>query len=520
MTARDALTGLADRGAAIERLGEMLRTAGDCCAGLIDIDFFTNLCARVGEREGDDILRRLAAMLSEASGGLAYRYGDDEFLLLLPCAGRPARLLAADSATDGSPHAFFDALRRRIARAGLVHRAPYEKVPIRLSIGIACGAEGDAPFAVLKAAEIALQSAKKKGRYRVEEIAPRTLQWKSKGRLHTLAGCSLRGDCVEGAACFDAPMAEPYGVEAVGDSLLFVDRSNHKIKRIDKGVVTTLVGTGRSGFGGDGGAAARAMLCKPSGVAVDPHSGRLYLADTGNHRIRVVEQGRITTLAGTGDSGYSGDGGDALSARFNRPGGVAADALGNVYTNDYGNNVIRRIDPSGIVSTVAGCGEYGYSGDGGAAVLARLDRPYGLCVSADGRFLYIADYGNHCIRRVTLASGVIDTLCGTGEPGDTGDGGPGACAKLRSPYWVSLCFDGILLIADAGNHRIRAMNLHSGRMKTVCGDQPGYVDSDDPAAMRLRIPAGMAVQGDSLVIADYGNNALRRYWLRPGDLPD
>ena len=121
---------------------------------------------------------------------------------------------------------------------------------------------------------------------------------------------------------------------------------------------------------------------------------------------------------------------------------------------------------------------------------------------------------------MTLASGIIDPLCGTGEPGDTGDGGPGRYARLHAPYWVSLCFEVILLIADAGNHRIRAMNLRSGRIKTVCGSGPGYVDSDDPAAMRLRIPAGMAVQGDSLIIADYGNNALRRYWLQPGDLPD
>lgn len=508
MTQRDTLTGLAGRRAAEEQLGLLLSIGAPCYVGLIDIDFFTNLCARVGEQEGDDILRRLATLLADASGGQAYRCGGDEFLVLTEGEEREAR-------------AFFDTLRRRVARSGLVHRAPYEKVPVRLSIGIASGRGMRDPFPVLKAAEIALQSAKKKGRYRVEEVDPQQLQWRAEGRLHTLAGCSLRGDCAEGAAAFDAPLAEPYGVEAAGDSLLFVDRSNHRIKRIHGGVVTTLAGTGRSGYDGDGGAACQAMLCKPSGVALAPESGRLYLADTGNHCIRLIQEGIITTLAGTGHSGYSGDGGSALSAQLNRPGGVAADALGKIYTNDYGNNVIRCITPDGRIFTVAGCGEYGYSGDGGAAVQARLDRPYGLCVTPDGSFLYIADYGNHCVRRVTLASGIIDTLCGTGQPGDTGDGGPGAQACLRGPYWVSLYKEKFLLIADAGNHRIRAMNLHSGIIKTVCGNgHPGYVDADDPAQMRLRIPAGMTVQDGNLLIADYGNNAIRRYLLRPGDLPE
>ena len=505
----DSLTGLPGREEAGRKIEGLLAQGTTLWAGLLDVDFFYNICARVGRKEGDGILRRLAALLREAAGGQAYRVGGDEFLLLTTGNGRAA------------PTEFFQSLRRQIARAGLVTLPPYEKVPIRVSIGVARARGPMDSFMVIKTAEIALQSAKKMGRYRVEVLDAEGLQCRAQGRLHTLVGHALRGDCAEGTPAYEASLAEPYGVEFAGeDRLLYVDRSNHRIKQVRQGMVTTLCGTGQSGFSGDGGPAGQAQLCKPSGVAFAPESGRIYIADTGNHRIRMIERGVITTLCGTGQSGFSGDGGPGAKAQLNRPGGVAADSRGNVYTNDYGNNRIRRIDPRGMVSTVAGCGEYGYRGDHGKAVDACLDRPYGLCVTPDGELLFIADYGNHCIRKVELAAGRISTLCGTGSPGYAGDGGPGAEARLNAPYWVSLYRRDILLIADAGNHCIRAMNLSTGVIETVCGNgEPGYVDSDDPACMRLRIPAGMAARHGEMIIADYGNNAIRRCLLREEDLP-
>ena len=505
---RDTLTGLPGREEARLEMDRRLAQGRLFAIGLLDIDFFYNICAQVGREEGDGILHRLASLLTQQTGGWAYRYGGDEFLLLI------------EGNAEGGSADFFNALRRRVARAGLVTLSPYDKVPIRTSIGVACAQEGSDGFALLKTAEIALQSAKKMGRYRVEIFKAQGLQCRTQGRLHTLVGHALRGDCAEGVPAFDASLAEPYGVEFAGDCLLIVDRSNHRIRQVREGVVATLCGTGVGGFSGDGGPATRARLCKPSGAAVLPGGDRIYLADTGNHRIRVIDHGVITTLCGTGVGGFSGDGGRGEDARLNRPGGVAVDRQGNVYTNDYGNNRIRRIDSRGVVSTVAGCGEYGYRGDGGQAVQACLDRPYGLCVAPGGDLLFIADYGNHCIRRVELSTGVIATICGTGRPGYSGDGGPGRLASLNAPYWVALWKEDVLLIADAGNHCIRAMNLSSGLVKTVCGSgEPGYVDSDDPSRMRLRIPAGMAVRHNELIIADYGNNAIRRYLLRPGDLP-
>lgn len=496
----DSLCGLPGREEAKREIKGRLAQGRPFLAGLIDIDFFYNICNRVGQKEGDGILRRLAALLREATGGQAYRVGGDEFLLLVEGDGGPASV------------EFFQSLRRRIAHAGLVTLSPYEKVPIRVSIGVARACEPMDSFVVIKTAEIALQSAKKMGRYRVEVLDAEQLQCRAQGRLHTLVGHALRGDCAEGTPAYEASLAEPYGVEFAGkDRLLYADRSNHRIKQVCQGMVTTLCGTGQSGFSGDGGPAKQARLCKPSGVAFVPESGRIYIADTGNHRIRMIERGVITTLCGTGQSGFSGDGGIGAKAQFNRPGGVAVDGCGNVYTNDYGNNRIRRIDPRGMVSTVAGCGEYGYRGDHGKAVDACIDRPYGLCVTPGGELLFIADYGNHCIRKVDLRTGLITTLCGGGHPGYSGDGGPGAEACLNAPYWVSLYGRDILLIADAGNHCIRAMNLSTGVIETVCGNgEPGYVDSDDPARMRLRIPAGMTARQGEMIIADYGNNAIRR----------
>ncbi len=350
--------------------------------------------------------------------------------------------------------------QRRLKEKEWIRLERYSRVPVKASFGVASYSRKlSTPFLLLKMAETALLTAKKGGRNRVERApdeAPAPLR---QGACHTLAGYSLRGCCTEGAAAFTAAIAEPYGVDVHPQyGLLFVDRSNH--------------------------------------------------------RIRYIRDGKIYTLAGNGRAGYTGDGQEAVSARLSRPGGVTVDGAGNVYTNDYGNNVIRRISWGGIITTVAGNGEYGNVGDGGLAVQARLNKPYGLSVTRDGRWLYIADYGNHSIRRVNLTSGVITTVCGTGEPGYFGDGGPARAARLNGPYWVAL-WRSSLLIADAGNHCIREVELCDGTIRTLVGNgTPGFVDAwRETGEARLNIPAGMTVDGDELMIADYGNNVIRRVKL-------
>lgn len=362
----------------------------------------------------------------------------------------------------------------------------------------------------MKAAEIALLTAKKQGRNRVVIGPDEKISMNTHGLCSTVVGNSLRGDCGDGAYAYEAPIKEPYGLDSHKSlGLLFVDRSNHKIRSVFNNQIFNIAGNGKSGYSGDGGSPGSAMLCKPSGVAVHEPTGDIYIADTGNHCIRKISGGIIVTAAGNGSAGYTGDGADAVKACLKRPGGVAVDDNGNVYTNDYGNNVIRRISPEGIIHTVAGNGSYGCGGDGGPAVSAQLNKPYGLGVSKDGRWLYIADYENNRIRRVNMENGIIRTICGAGTIKYGAECVEASRACLINPYWVTPYGD-YLFIAD--HHRVSVMDLKQNTVRTLVGScKPGYIDSEISLSQaRLCIPAGMAVHGGSLYIADYGNNAIRK----------
>ncbi len=212
---------------------------------------------------------------------------------------------------------------------------------------------------------------------------------------------------------------------------------------------------------GDGGLATEARLSSSSGVAVDG-SGNLYIAESEGNRIRKVDAstGIISTIAGTGREGYGGDGGPATAAQLYYPVRVALDAAGNIYIADVGNDRIRKVDAStGIISTVAGTGRQGYSGDGGPATAAQLAFPFGVALDGAGN-LYIADAANHRIRRVD-AGGTITTVVGTGQGGFSGDGGPATAARLLGPIDIALDGAGSLYIADLLNHRIRRVRLGS-----------------------------------------------------------
>ena len=220
------------------------------------------------------------------------------------------------------------------------------------------------------------------------------------------------------------------------------------------GIITTVAGDGPQGDSGDGGQATSAQLSNPSGVAVDA-AGNLYIADSGNHRIRkVAANGIITTVAGNGSYGYSGDGGRATSAQLAAPWGVAVDAAGNLYIADTNNGVIRKVAASGIITTVAGNGSHGYSGDGGPATSAQLNSPSGVAVDAAGN-LYIADYGNYRIRKVAT-NGIITTVAGN-YYGYSGDGGPATSAQLTFPWGLTVDATGNLYVADLSNNAIRLL---------------------------------------------------------------
>ena len=251
------------------------------------------------------------------------------------------------------------------------------------------------------------------------------------------------------------------------------------------GTITTVAGTGND-FSGEGGPGVLARLNRPHSVTVDD-SGNLYIADTWNHQIhRVDASGIIATVAGTGEFGYSGDGGPAVAAQLIRPWDVAVDGEGNTYIADTQNHAVRRVDASGTITTVAGTGEFGYSGDGGPAVEAQLSYPRGVEVDPDGN-VYISDSLNHRIRRVD-ASGTITTVVGTGEMGFGGDGGPALAAQLFQAEKLSFDSAGNLYIADTFNHRIRRVDP-MGTITTVAGQGEGNFSGDGGPALAAQLNA-------------------------------
>ena len=287
------------------------------------------------------------------------------------------------------------------------------------------------------------------------------------GTISTIAGNATGGFKGDGAMAIKAELNQPYGVAVDTTGNIFIlDLGNNRIRKVDtSGNISTLVGNGTPGYAGDGAASTKAEIGDPLGIAVDG-SGNLYIADTFNNVIRKVDgSGNISTIAGNHKQGYSGDGAAATSAMLSHPWGVTTDASGSIYISDTGNDVIRKVAANGVITTVAGTGVSGYSGDGGAATSARLQSPWGLAVDTAGN-LYIADWSNHAVRKVT-AGGVISTIAGNGHGGFWGDyGTPAAASVLNYPSAVAVNSTGIY-IADSFNSRVRLLRQVVGLGPTI-----------------------------------------------------
>jgi uncharacterized protein (TIGR03437 family) len=331
----------------------------------------------------------------------------------------------------------------------------------------------------------------------------------STGIINTVAGNAAIADTGDTGPATSASLLTPYAVtvDSAGN-FYFVENGDGVVRKVTVAtqIITRLAGNGTAGFSGDGSAATKAQLNFPGGMALDS-SGNIYIADSLNYRIRKVSGSNISTSAGNGVLSYSGDGGPANDAELNTPEAVAVDSSGNVYIADTRNNVVRKVSSTGVISTIAGNGTAGYSGDGGPPTAAMLSSPQGIAVDSSGN-VYVADTQNARVRKIS--GGSISTVAGNGTPGYSGDGGAGTAAQLYVPIGVAVDASGNLYIADFTNNRVRKVS--GGTISTVAGNGLSGYSGDGGAATagQLNGPSDVAVDSNgNLYIADLNNNAIR-----------
>jgi len=335
--------------------------------------------------------------------------------------------------------------------------------------------------------------------------------------INTFAGNGTAGYSGDGGPAIKAEINRVVGLatDAAGNIYL-ADQNNNVVRKVDtNGVITTFAGTGAAGYAGDGGPAAQAQLNAPLGVCVAP-SGAIYVNDYGNLRVREIStSGTITTVAGNGSTGNSGDGGPALAATFTIPIRCAVDASGNLFIVDQGAFRVRKVDTNGIITAYVGTGAQGFSGDGGPATEAEFNNPTWVTEDASSN-LYVSDQFNHRVRRVDAGSGIITTVAGNGIGAFSGDGGPATAASLDYPGGTVVDSTGALFIVDGGNNRVREVN--GGIINTVAGTATaGYTgDGGPPLQAELDSPfpitldkAGNLYVGDGDYPSDTTDNRVR-----------
>ena len=334
-----------------------------------------------------------------------------------------------------------------------------------------------------------------------------------KGMLADVVGTGASGHSGDGGPAAKAQLRVPAGLTFDADGNLYIaDRDNHRVRKVDKkGIITTVAGNGTAGFSGDGGPATQASLNLPSGVVVDK-KGNLYIADRSNDRVRMVNtKGIIQTIAGNGNEGYHGDNMPALKATLDKPFGLALDKDNNLYIADRGNNRIRKVDRSGMISTVAGDGGFYFIGDNGPAYRASIAGPTDVAVDGKGN-IYIADRNNNRIRVVNKL-GMIRTLMGTGQQDYNGDSELARETNLHLPFGVALDKNGDLLVIDRSHYRIRKLTLKGNRVTTVAGNGVKLFGGDGGPAQgaNIEFPHGIDVDSkDNVIFADKAHYRIRK----------
>jgi DNA-binding beta-propeller fold protein YncE len=336
--------------------------------------------------------------------------------------------------------------------------------------------------------------------------------------VSTFAGTGVKGFSGDGGPASKAQLSNPFAVVRGPDGMLYVcDVDNHRIRRIDdKGIITTFAGNGNKAYAGDGGPATEAALNQPYEFAWD-QSKNLYFVEIGNHVVRRVDAktGTITTVAGTGKAGFGGDGGPATKAQLSQPHSLAFDADENLYVCDIANHRVRKIDTkNGTIATWAGNGEKKTSPDGSQIEGSSLHGPRALAFAPDGK-LWLALREGNAVLQLDPKAGTIRHVAGTGKSGFTGNGGPALKATLSGPKCVGLDAAGNVYLADTESHSIRMIDIKKGTLELLVGDgKKGDGPDGEPLKCRLARPHGVFVDRDGAVfIGDSENHRVRV--LRP-----
>jgi uncharacterized protein (TIGR03437 family) len=336
--------------------------------------------------------------------------------------------------------------------------------------------------------------------------------------IANFAGEGGPGDTGDGGPATGARLS-PIGLAFANGTLFVADDESHRVRRINAaGIISPFAGTGALGSSGDGGPALNASMNRPNDLVVDA-AGNVYIADTENHRVRrVAPDGRITTYAGTGVPDYNGDNIPATQAQLAGPTGLALDAAGNLYIADSDNRRVRKVTAStGIITTVAGNGLVGFGGDGGPATQAQFQLPFGLAIDRNG-VLYVLDRVDHRIRRVA-PDGTITTIAGTGDDGYNGDDKPAREAQINFGAFMTTDADGNLYFADLGNHRVRKITISTGMISTVVGTgvSGSGGNGGDPRLAQISLPYDVAFDGaGNIYVADWGNWRIRKVQANMG----
>jgi streptogramin lyase len=338
--------------------------------------------------------------------------------------------------------------------------------------------------------------------------------------IRTIAGNGKPGAGGDGGPAVEAQVNEPFGLCRGPDgALYFCDTNNHRVRKIDaRGIITTVAGDGSKGYAGDGDAAVLAKMNEPYEVRFDAN-GFLYIVERLNHVVRRVDcrTGLIATVAGTGQEGFSGDGGPATSAQFKQPHSIALDREGNLYTCDIGNNRIRKVDmKTGIIFTFAGTGEKKAVLDGDQFAKSPLNGPRAIDFDRNGN-LWLALREGNAVYKLSLEDagsihyGTIRHMAGTGKTGFTGNGGPAKEATLSGPKGLSVGPDGNIYFADTESHSIRMIDLKTGLLQLIAGTgKKGDGPEGDPLGCAMNRPHGILAEADALYIGDSVAHRVRK----------